>query len=153
MRRVDIAIGLFIILFGVFWASQSLGFDMFDRDGRPGPGLYPMMLSVALVVLGGLLIAHRLKGKPGTFGEFGAPTRGELSRVVQVILAIGLSIALLPLVGYFLSTLALVAALLFGVERLFTWRAALTTVALPTIFFFVFVVLLRVRLPSGFIDL
>jgi len=42
--------------------------------------------------------------------------------------------------------------LIFGVERLRTWRAVVTVAALPTVFFLVFVVLLRVRLPGGFWD-
>lgn len=153
MRRVDVAIGLFFILFGAFGVSQSLQLDMLDRNGIAGPGMYPLILSVVLVLLGGLLVVHRLRGKPESFGEFSPPATGELSRVAQAVLALGISIILLPVAGYFLSTLALVGALLFGVERLFTWRAAVTIVALPAIFFVVFVVLLRVRLPSGFVDL
>lgn len=153
LRRVDIAIGLFIILFGAFGVSQSVQLDMVDRNGRPGPGLYPLMLSVILVGLGVLLVIHRLRGEPAAFGRFSAPTGFELGRVAQVVLALGVSIVLLPIAGYFLSTVALVAALLFGVERLTHWRAVVTTLALPAIFFVVFVVLLRVRLPGGFIDL
>ena len=153
MRKVDIATGVFFAFLGVFGITQSLQLELYQRGNIPGPGMFPLLLSLALTVLGPLLIANRLRGEPGQFGEFERPARTELTRVVMVVIALGISIALLPLAGYFLSTLALVAALLFGVERLRTWRALLTTLALPSIFFFLFVVLLRVRLPGGFIDI
>jgi putative tricarboxylic transport membrane protein len=153
VRRVDIATGVFFIALGGFAITQSLELDFVSRGGGPGPGLYPMLLAVALTVLGGALIINRLLGRPEQFGAFDWPAAPELTRVVLVMAAVAVSIALLPFAGYFLSTLALVAALLFGVERLRSWRALLTTIALPAIFFFLFVVLLRVRLPSGFVDL
>jgi hypothetical protein len=153
LRKVDIATGVFFILFGVFGITQSLGLDLFSRGARLGPGMYPLLLSIAMTGLGALLVASRIRGETQQFGEFQVPTGGELTRVVAVMVAVTVSIALLPFTGYFLSTLTLVAALLFGVERLRTWRALVTTLALPAIFFFIFVVLLRVRLPGGFIDL
>jgi len=153
LRKVDTATAFFFILFGLFGITQSLGLDLFSRGARLGPGMYPLLLSIAMTGLGALLVASRLRGEPQQFGEFHSPTGGELTRVVAVMAAVAFSIALLPFAGYFLSTLALVAALLFGVERLRTWRALATTLALPAIFFFIFVVLLRVRLPGGFIDL
>lgn len=153
MRKVDIATGVFFFLFGVFGVTQSLGLDLFSRGGELGPGMYPLLLSIAMTGLGALLVAGRIRGETQQFGEFQAPIGGELTRVVAVMVAVTVSIALLPFAGYFLSSVALVAALLFGVERLRTWRAVVTTLALPGIFFLIFVVLLRVRLPGGFIDL
>lgn len=154
MRKVDIATGVFSIALGVFGITQSLELELFQgRRGIAGPGMFPLILSIALTACGALLIASRLRGDPDRFGELDAPTRPQLTRVVAVMLAVAVSIALLPFAGYFLSSLALVAGLLFGVERLRTWRAALTTIALPAFFYFVFVVLLSVRLPGGFVDL
>ena len=153
MRKVDIATGVFFVLLGIFGITQSIQLDMYSRGGTPGPAMFPLLLSIALTAFGALLVASRLAGEPAQFGEFQRPTMGELARVASVMAAVAVSIVLLPFAGYFLSTLALVAALLFGVERLRTWRALLTTLALPAVFFVVFVVLLRVRLPGGLIDL
>ena len=153
MRKIDFATAGAFIALGVFGITQSLGLDLVSRGARAGPGLYPLILSVALVVLGILLIISRLRGAPDQFGEFDPPSRPELARVVAVMVVVAVSIALLPWAGYFLSSLAMVGALLFGVEGLRTWRAVLTTLALPAVFFIVFVVLLSVRLPSGFVDL
>jgi hypothetical protein len=152
VRRVDLGIGAFFVLFGAFGIAQSMALPMFQRGGIPGPGMFPLVLSIALVVLGALLVGTRLWRRHDDDTAFEAPTRTELARVVAAMAALGVSIALLPLVGYFVSSVALVAFLLFGIERLRTWRVALTTVALPAMFYVVFVVLLRVRLPSGFFE-
>jgi putative tricarboxylic transport membrane protein len=152
VRRVDIGIGAFFILFGAFGVIQSLQLPLFQRGGIPGPGMFPLVLSIALVVLGGLLVATRVLQPNAEYPEFEPPRRYEVSRVVAAMVAMGVSIALLPVVGYFLSSVALVAFLLLGIERLRSWRVLLTTVALPAFFYIVFVVLLRVRLPAGFFD-
>ncbi len=151
MRRVDIGVGAFFLVLGTLGITQSLQLDLIQRGGIPGPGMFPFALSVSLVLLGALVVITRLRRDDSDFPPFEAPAGSELRRVGLVMVALLVSAVLLPLVGYFLSSLALVAFLLFGVERLRTWRAALTTVALPGAFFLLFVVLLRVRLPAGFL--
>jgi putative tricarboxylic transport membrane protein len=151
LRRVDIGIGLFFIAFGLFGVSQSLQLPLSQRGGIPGAGLFPLVLSIALIVLGVLLIVTRLRG--GTEGDehLAWPTRTEAGRVGAAMLAVGASIVLLPVVGYFVSSALLVGALLFGIERRRSWQAGVTTLVLPAVFFLIFVVLLRVRLPAGFL--
>jgi hypothetical protein len=124
---------------------------LFQRGGIPGPGMFPLVLSIALIVFGVLLVATRLRGGAEGYEPFAGPTRTEAGRVGAAMLALGASIVLLPLVGYFVSSVLLVGALLFGIERLRSWQAAVTTLALPAVFFLIFVVLLRVRLPAGFL--
>ena len=152
MRRVDIGIGIFFVLLGLLGISQSLQLDLYQRGGIPGPGMFPLVLSVALVVLGGLVVITRIRAAPEGFPPFEKLSRVEFRRVLTVMAGLLVSSVLLPLVGYFLSSLALVVFLIFGVERLRGWRAVVTVAALPTIFFLVFVALLRVRLPGGFWD-
>lgn len=152
MRRVDIGTGAFVVAFGAFGVSQSLDLPLFQRGGIPGPGMFPLILSIALVVLGGLVILSRLRAKPAEYPPFEAPSRDELTRVMAVMGGLAVSIALLPVVGYLASTMLLVAFLVLWVERLRSWRAVLTVIALPGVFFLLFVVLLKVRLPVGFWD-
>jgi hypothetical protein len=152
VRRVDIGIGIFFVMVGLLGISQSLQLDLYQRGGIPGPGMFPLLLSISLVVLGGLVVLTRVRAKPDDYPPFEKPSGNESRRVVTVMVASIVSAALLPLLGYFLSSLALVAFLVFVVERLRSWRAVATVVALPTVFFLVFVILLRVRLPGGFWD-
>jgi hypothetical protein len=152
MRTIDIGVGAFFVLLGAFGLTQSLQLELYQRGGIPGPGMFPLILSIALILLGGLVVISRLRGKPEDYPEFENLSRDELRRVVTVVIGLTVSIGLLPLGGYFLSTLALVAFLLFGVERLRSWPVIVTVAAMPTIFYLLFVVVLRVRLPGGFLD-
>ena len=152
MRRIDIGVGVFFFLLGAFGLTQSLQLELIQRGGIPGPGMFPVVLSIALIVLGGLVVITRVRGTPEDFPAFESLSSDELRRVGIVMVGLTVSVVLLPIAGYFLSTLALVAFLLFGVERLRSWGALLTVLAMPAIFYLLFVVLLRVRLPGGFWD-
>jgi hypothetical protein len=149
LRRIDAGIGAFFILFGAFGIFQSLQLPLFQRGGIPGPGMFPLALSITLAAIGVLLIVSRLRAGDGDYPAFDAPSRTELTRVVAAIAAMTVSVLLLPVLGYFLSSLLLVGFLLFGIERLRNWRSLVTTLALPAVFFVIFVILLRVRLPAG----
>lgn len=152
MRRVDIGIGAFVGALGAFGVTQSLDLPLIQRGGIPGPGMFPLLLSIALVLLGGLVIFSRLRAKPAEYPPFEGPSRDELTRVLAVMGGLAVSIAMLPVIGYLASTMLLVAFLVIWVERLRSWPALLTVVALPGIFFLLFAVLLSVRLPGGFWD-
>ena len=152
MRRVDIGVGVFFVLLGAFALTQSLQLELWQRGGIPGPGMFPAVLSSGLIVLGALVVISRVRGNPADFPAFEILSRDELRRVGVVAVGLTVSVVLLPFAGYFLSTLALVAFLIYGVERLRSWGALLTVVAMPTAFFLLFVVLLHVRLPGGFWD-
>lgn len=152
MRRVDIGIGAFVGALGAFGVSQSLDLPLIQRGGIPGPGMFPLILSIALVMLGGLVIFSRLRAQTAEYPRFEGPSRDELRRVLAVMGGLAVSIALLPVIGYLASTMLLVAFLVLWVERLRSLPALLTVVALPGIFFLLFAVLLSVRLPGGFWD-
>lgn len=148
MRRVDIGIGVFFVVFGVFALLQSLALPLFQNDGVPGPGMFPALLSGSLIVFGLLLAISRV-ARDADYGVFALPSWPQLRRVVFVTVALTGSIALLDVIGYFASTLLLCAVLIFGLERRLDVKGAVTVISLPVIFFVLFAVLLDVRLPAG----
>jgi hypothetical protein len=152
LRRIDIGIGIFFVLLGLLSTTQSLQLELWQRGGIPGPGMFPLVLSILLIGLGGLMVVTRLRATPDAYPPFEKLSRDGFRRVVTVMIASVVSLVLLPILGYFVSSLVLVAFLIIFVERLRSWRAAVTVVALPVAFFLVFVVLLRIRLPGGFWD-
>lgn len=148
MRTVDIAIGIFFVAFAGVVLTQSVQLEYYDR-GIPGPGFFPILLACALALTGLLLVVSRLRGADADFGVFEGPSRSELRRALTVWLAIAIATAVMNLVGFLLTTGVLVAVLLLGVERLRTWTAVLTVILIPVVFYTVFAVLLKVRLPVG----
>ena len=53
--RTDAAAGVLFILFGLFFGIQSLGLDL-GTAFRMGPGYFPLVLAVVLVIFGGLIL-------------------------------------------------------------------------------------------------
>ena len=158
MRKVDIGLGLGLIPFALFAIVQSLALPLQQRGGAPGPGMAPFLLSIALLVLAGVLLVSRLRSAPEAFGAVEWPSRPELARVVAVCVALAVSIALLTTLGYVVSSILLMSFLVIAIERVpfrggrvtlaNLVKSAILVVGLPALFYVVFGVLLRVRLPG-----
>jgi hypothetical protein len=148
LRNVDIGLGLGLIPFALFAIQQSVSLPLQQRGGVPGPGMAPLLLSIALLLLAALLVVSRLRGAVDGFGDVTWPSRPELVRVGAVAVAIALSIAFLKLLGYVVSTVLLVSFLVLAIERVPLRKAIVMIVVLPALFYIVFGVLLRVRLPG-----
>jgi hypothetical protein len=158
LRKVDIGLGLGLIPLALFAIAQSLALPLQQRNGAPGPGMAPLLLAIALLGLALILIGSRLRIAPAALGPVDWPTRPELARVVAVAAALGVSIALLRPLGYVVSSVLLMSFLVIVIERvpfrggrispLNVARAALLIIGLPALFYLVFGVLLKVRLPG-----
>jgi hypothetical protein len=67
--RTNAAAGVLFIFAGLVFAVQSYGLDL-GTALRMGPGMFPLILSVVLVLLGALILAGSVKSEgqsPGTF--------------------------------------------------------------------------------------
>jgi hypothetical protein len=147
LRNVDIGLGLGLIPLAIFAIVQSLALPLQQRGGVPGPGMAPLLLSIGLLGLSVLLVISRLRGTAESFGTVKWPSRTEATRVAAVAVGVAVSIALLKPLGYIVSTVLLVAFLVLAIERVPLVKAVVMIVVLPALFYVVFGVLLRVRLP------
>jgi putative tricarboxylic transport membrane protein len=147
VRRVDIIIGIFFLVFGGFWAWQARNFEYFDRV--PGPGFLPMSLAVLIIGLAILLVSTRLVGSTEKFGEFKRPTLWQLKRAGSVAVATAAATFVLPYLGFVPTFVLLIIVLLFGLEGMRTIGAAITAFVIPVAAYWVFGVFLGVRLPRG----
>jgi hypothetical protein len=158
LRKVDIGLGLGLVPFALLAIVQSLALPLTQRGGAPGPGMAPLLLSIALLGLALVLAGSRLRPGPDSFGPVVWPSRPELIRVGAVAIALAVSIALLKPLGYVVSTILLMSFLVIVIERvpirsgrvrlLDVAKSAVLIVGLPALFYLVFGVLLRVRLPG-----
>jgi hypothetical protein len=158
LRKVDIGLGLGLIPLALFAIVQSLALPLQQRGGTPGPGMAPLLLAIALLALSIVLIGSRLRIAPDALGPVTWPSRPELARVTAVAVALAVSIALLKPLGYVVSSVLLMAFLVIAIERVplrdgrialvNVVKAAVLIIGLPALFYLVFGVLLRVRLPG-----
>jgi len=63
--RTNAACGLLFAAFGIFFLVQSAGMEI-GTAFRMGPGYFPLVLAVILIVLGGVILvqAMRVQGEP-----------------------------------------------------------------------------------------
>jgi hypothetical protein len=114
---------------------------------RPGPGFFPLLLSIALLTVSGVLFAGAARGQPT------APDSGDEGarwRLAATLGALILYVALFERVGFVTATTGLLAFLFAALAR-YRWPIAVGTAL--TIAFAARVVFdrwLSVRLPPDF---
>ena len=111
---------------------------------RPGPGLWPFVVSVVIVVLAVVLL---VAGRQLTDSE--AFTRSSLLPAAGIVTFVGLG-ALMPVIGFEIPSLLLCAIWLrfLGGE---SWRSTiLVSLATVAAFYFLFLYGLRIPLPHLF---
>ena len=144
----------------------------FESRGIPGPGLFPFLLSVAILCFSAVLavvavVLHRrqddraplvhagdtelkpaaLEDDTGIATDDSEPrSRRRAIALWALVLAVSLS---LPVVGFLPAMLLLTVVLMLGMERRYDVVSLVSAVAVPLAFYFLFATLLDVRLPSG----
>jgi Tripartite tricarboxylate transporter TctB family len=138
--------------FGVIALVDASGLAVFGKKGVPGPGFFPIVLSIALVVLGVLLVTvSAVRGMRHGLGPAGQMRglRSELLRAAGVWLGYLIGVALMPLIGFVPAMILLLGYLVFGLERLKGIKAVLVIVAVPLVAYALFVFVLGVDLPTS----
>ena len=135
--------GAFLFLLGLFvaWEGRTLPLG---THGRPGPGYFPLLLSILLGILGLLLF---LRGRSSRHLR---SIRWEESGHAAAILACSfLATFGIERLGYRITMILILGFLLGIVERLRLWQVFVLTIGLSFGSFWVFDSLLRVILPRG----
>jgi hypothetical protein len=140
---IDRVSGAFLMLLGLFvvWERRVLPLG---TASRPGPGYFPLLLAILLIVLGAILIVRGKEAK-----KIRSVCWSEAPHAVA-ILGCCLFISLfMETIGYRL-TLLLTLGFLFGfMERIKVWLTLVLTLGFSLGTFWLFDSLLRVPLPRG----
>ncbi|MPZ60509.1 MAG: hypothetical protein GEU93_04270 [Propionibacteriales bacterium] len=147
-READAVSGGILAVFGVFVLFQSLQLR-FYIEGVPGPGFFPALLGIALMVTGVALVVTRLRTPRGTAEEFRLPGRHEAMRSLGLWVAVMAAALLVGSLGFLLTMFLLVAVILFVIERRRGLSSVITAIAVPLLVWLLFAELLQVRLPAG----
>lgn len=153
-READVVVGAIVAVFGGFVLFLSLQLRFYSAN-VPGPGFFPTLLAIALIVLGASLALTRLLKassgveKDGGVEKFELPSRRQAVRSLGLWIALLVAALLMANLGFLLTTLLLVAVIVFLFERRRGISAVLTTVLIPLLAWLLFAQLLQVRLPMG----
>jgi putative tricarboxylic transport membrane protein len=139
--------GLLFLLPGLYGLIFSLEYPMGKWD-EPGPGVFPLFLSITLFVAGILWLVFGKREAEGIQEDRGEMVM-KLSKPLQIVgLTAGL-IFFLERLGYLLGTSLYLFALLFWVSRFSVWIAIGLAAFLAVGSWYFFGKLLSVQLPQG----
>jgi hypothetical protein len=145
------------IFIGVFWLAMGLllaiGSTRYEIGSflQPGPGSYPLLLGLLLMVLSlKLLLAGPLqKHSPDKVHATPPATSAGWQRVLVIVLILIAAAFCFETIGYLLTFFFMVLFLMMG-ARSKNWRQILLTSFLSTLgVYLVFVLLLKQPLPIG----
>jgi putative tricarboxylic transport membrane protein len=149
VRKVDIWIGAVVALFGAFSLSRALQLA-FYAEGVPGPGFFPAVLAILLIVGGLALIVSRFVKPDSESENFDLPSSFQARRSLGVWIALLATVALVNAIGFILAMVLLVAVVLLGIEGRRGVAAIATIILIPLLVYLLFATLLQVPLPTGF---
>ena len=135
---------------GVMFVAVGIGFAVgasnyaLGTSARPGPGYFPLMLSVIMAILGAIVLFKSLTIETEGGDPVGSFAWRPLIIVVASITVFGL---LLPRAGMFITIHILIVMVSFATTE-FRWLGVLIAAAVLTLFaWLVFVVGLKLTIP------
>ena len=133
-----------LLALGIYLLYESAQMR-FGTVTRPGPGFFPVILSVLLICAGSVvlvksLLAHVEKTEVSFDGRAGA--------IIVTLLAISLYALVLETTGYLLTTFVIVFGLMVGIGKV-SWKRALVFAGGGTVLIYAAFISLGIPLPTG----
>jgi putative tricarboxylic transport membrane protein len=141
--RTDHVAGAAFVLFGLLIFALSGDLPM-GRLSMPASGFMPTLLATLLVVFGMSLML-----RAGESQELAALEWSDVKHAVPVVLITAIAIALYTQLGFILTMMLMLLALLVLVERRNPVRAAVYAVVVVLLAYGLFDRLLKAPLPTG----
>ncbi|WP_439154794.1 tripartite tricarboxylate transporter TctB family protein [Yoonia sp.] len=142
-----IAVGIMVLSAYFMWHATVLPIGWNGMTGGPGGGAFPFWLSAIMMATAAAILVRSLRGKTDYSGDFFDPD--TLRSVVSVVIALVVTIGLIPWVGAYIA----LPLFLLWYLRIFGkhgWvLTASLTIATPLFLFFFFEVTLKILLPKG----
>jgi len=140
---IDRVSGSALVLLGLFvvWERRVLPLG---THTQPGPGYFPLLLSMLLIILGALLIFQG-----GSAQALRALAWPEAPHALAILACSAFATLFLEQIGYRISMVIILGFLLGVLERLRLWLVVILTLGLSFGTFWLFDSLLRVPLPRG----
>ena len=136
--------GIVILCLAIFSLVISFQYSYSGIVG-PGPGFFPIWLSVSLIILSILYIYESIKGKNVSEEEW--PTGHSLKQVLFIMMSLVLFLVLFILCGFLVAGIIFLTVLFY---REYKWFVTASLSVGITLFIYVmFNIVLKVHLPSS----
>ena len=141
--RADHVAGTAFVAFGLLIIALS-GDLPTGGLSMPGSGFLPKIIATLLIVFGGALVLRGKESEP-----FSAISWADLPHAAQVVVLTAAGIALYTVLGFLLTLILMIAAILIIIERRNPIRAAIYAAAIVGVTFVGFEYLLKTPVPNG----
>jgi hypothetical protein len=146
-RRGRMILGGASLMVAAGYLVEALGMPRGTAE-HPGPGLWPIAVGVAWIVISILVIAEAAVSSE-VAGEIELPTGSE-RRNVLIFLAVTVAfVVLLPVLGQYIAASVYAVAIIKLLSSLSWARAVAYGVVLGAGISFAFITILQIRLPVG----
>jgi len=139
MSRANRVAGIGLLIFAAFVAFETRKYPL-GSVTSPGPGFWPLALSV---ILAGLAIALMLT-RQSIRAQWGG-----IGHAISILAGVAFAALALERLGYRITIFVLMLFYLALLERLKPWLALLVALGFAEGTYFLFHDLLRVQLPTG----
>jgi putative tricarboxylic transport membrane protein len=148
LKRADQVSGIVLLALSIFALYESSRLDMAYR-GAPGPGFFPFWLSIAMCLISVAIIISGFRRPASSDSRVKWPTGTGLVRILAVFVALVIYVFLIRVIGYILSTAALILCVACMLRRYRWYQLVTVSLLTATGLFVVFHVWLQMPLPTG----
>lgn len=131
------------IVIGLYWTIQGFNYGVWMRGG-PASGFFPVVAGILTLFFGSITLKSVLEDK--------TPSEFSIKAFTPIIALFGLLLCS-QIIGLILSIPIYIFVWMKFIEKYDPIKSAIVGVSCATVVYFVFVVWLRVPLPSGVLDL
>ena len=142
--RLEMVFDLFLVLLGIVIVIVSFGYG-FGSLRRPGPGLYPFFIGVAVLVLSLFVTISELRSKTDPH----LMDREGIKTFVLMTVTFCLWIVAMPLLGYVIVTLLATCAFCKIMKLEGWWKPLAVSAGTAFFIYLLFDYLLYIDLPRG----
>ncbi len=153
MKRFEQTFNLAWVLLSLGICVKSISLTLWGPAGA-GSGLIPFVSGFFMGVIGLALLVREAVSKRGTgpkIAYWTSPTAGK--RVLFLLLGLCVMAFLMPRLGFFLTSILVTAFMLQVIEPQKWWAALATSLVSCVAVYLLFVYLLDIRLPKGFLGI
>jgi len=176
VSRVAIGSSIVLAIVGIAAVIGGLGYGAFQEDGLIGPGFLPVLAGGLVAVFAVGDVIGRLRAKPkmseaelllgpdagdviadevaaeSDIDIFGRDQKQRTRMLVAVLAILIVTLVLVPILGFLVSFALMLLAIAIFVEKRKWLPAVGVTAGAIAVTYLIFVVLLRVPLPQGFLE-
>ena len=135
--------GIMFLVVGIVFAVGATNYSM-GTGARPGPGYFPLILSVILAILGAVVLFKSL-----TIETEGGDRIGKIAWRPLLVIVVAISVfgAMLPRLGLFITVPVLIVIVSLAGDE-FKWRGVVIASVVLTLFsWLIFVAGLNLTIP------